>query len=172
METILFTLVIHEELLPDGDLMPLLDKLSEAGIETELQELGGIISQQEQEGFASQGGVFDDEWPELAESTLAEKRCKGYPETIGVRSGAMEAAIGQTIAIDGNSVMAGLDLSKFDEPYPLWFHGGTERGQPARVIAAVTPDLVDRLEEALNAWLGELADSLAGAVTIMAHYEG
>ncbi len=162
MQTTIFSIQVDPNLIPDGELAPLLEALQD--FEPVLEDFGRTLAAGEQQGFSSQGAFYGDEWAGLAPSTVKERFRQGYgPNAPLVRTGKLADSIGQTINLTPDSVQVGVDTA--DVPYANYLQGGTAR-MPARVLVAVTDDMIDEMTQTLREFLANATGGDLEGITI------
>ena len=163
-QTTIFRIEVDPNLIPDGEVAPLLAALTD--FEPVLEDFGRVIAAGEKEGFASQGGSYQQPWAPLADSTVKDRFRKGYgPNEMLVRSGKLADAIGESVVLSPGSVQVGVDLSEV--PYAAPLQSGTAR-MPARVLVAVTDDMIDQMLQVLRAYLANATGGDLTGIAIVA----
>jgi hypothetical protein len=152
--TAIFTIVVHPELIPDGDYGPLMELL--ADFAPELDEIGMLLSQKQQESFEASTDPWGEPWAPLAASTLREKARGGFPEQSLVRHGHLQAEVGETMLLTSDSVTTGIDLSSFPTPYPQYQDEGIPGRMPARVLVAITDEEIEQIHELLRQYIAQV----------------
>jgi len=162
VQTTIFSIQVDPNLIPDGELAPLLEALQD--FEPVLEDFGRTLAAGEQQGFASQGAFYGDEWAGLAPNTVKERFREGYgPNAPLVRTGNLADAIGQTINLTPDSVQVGVDAA--DVPYANYLQSGTAR-MPARILMAVTDDMIDEMAQTLREFLANATGGNMEGITI------
>jgi phage gpG-like protein len=162
-QTVIYRIEVDPNLIPDGEVASLLQALDD--FQPVIEDFGRQISAAEKGNFASQGAGFGLPWPALSPLTLAEKQRKGYPSTSLVRTGALQAAVGESVMLTPTSVQVGVDLSAV--PYAAYHQTGTSR-MPARVLVAVSDDMIDEMMQTLRAYLANATGGDLTGISIVA----
>lgn len=164
MMTTIFSISVDPNLIADEDLGPLLEALQDFA--PVLDDFARTLTAGEKAGFASQGAFYGEEWAPLAPATVKDRLRKGYgPNAPLVRTGALADSIGEAVSLTPDSVQVGVDTAAV--PYASFLQGGTAK-MAARVLVAVTDDMIDDMMQALRAYLaGATGGSLEG-ITITA----
>ncbi len=172
--SVTFRISVDPALVPDGDVQRLLDALE--NFAPLLEELGDIMSEAQQENFASQGTAFGQPWAALAPSTLGEKARRGFSSEPMVRTGALRDAAGQFIAVDGGegggAVETGFDLNavpyaQYHQPSAL---GGSNSGEgrlPTRILVSFSPQEKEQMLQAVQDYLDQQAGGISGVSITM-----
>ncbi len=162
MQTSIFVISVDPNIIPDEDLAPLLVALQD--FEPVLEDFGRTLAEGEKAGFASQGGTYGSEWSPLASSTVLDRFRRGYgPNQPLVRTGALADAVGETVSLTPDSVQVGVDTAAV--PYASFLQGGTTR-MPARVLVALTDDMIDQMMQTLRAYLAAATGGDLAGITI------
>ena len=161
-QTLIFSIEVDPNLIPDNDLAPLLQALQD--FEPVLEEWEETLQSGEKENFASQGGFFGDPWAALAPSTLRNKAQQGFPATSLVRTGRLQDAIGQAITLTPDTVSVGVDSAEV--PYAAYHQTGTSR-MPARVLFAITDDMADAMMNTLRSYLANATGGDMSGINIV-----
>lgn len=85
-------------------------------------------------------------WPDLAESTKADRVKQGYSEDEpGLRSGDMRDSIGRTLSTDGMEAQIGSNDDKL-----VYFELGTSKQPPRSVLGGATAEKIQEINEILG----------------------
>ena len=164
MQTSIFSIQVDPNLIPDEDLAPLLAALQD--FEPVLEDFGRTIAGGEKAAFASQGGEYGQEWAALAPSTVLDRFRHGFgPNQPLVRTGALASSIGEAVSLTPDSVQVGIDTGAV--PYAGYLQGGT-RKMPARLLVALTDDMIDQMMQTLRAYLAGVTGGDLSGITITA----
>ncbi len=158
-QDVIFTISVDPELVPDGDLQPLLEALQD--FEPVLDEFEQTLKAGEKAGFATQGAAYGSPWAALAPQTVADRSRQGFGGLAPlVRSGTLAGSVGQDVLVTPDSVEVGIDDAEV--PYAAYQQEG--RGHlPARLLVAVSEDMIDEMMLTLRQYLQDAAGgSLAG----------
>ncbi|NEP56008.1 MAG: phage virion morphogenesis protein [Symploca sp. SIO2G7] len=114
-------------------------------LENPLKGWGNYMQQETERQFATETDPDGVRWAALAPSTLAEKRRKGYPESILTRTGKMRNSV---LAIaDARSILIGVDV-----PYAIFHQQGT-RKMPQRRILGMNDKREQKLRKLIRVWI-------------------
>lgn len=85
-------------------------------------------------------------WPELAESTKADRVRKGYSEDEpGLRSGEMRDSIGRVLSTDGLEAQVGSN-----DDHMVYFELGTSKQPPRSVLGGAMAEKLPEVKEILG----------------------
>jgi len=164
-QSIVFSILATPELIPDGDLVPLLDLLSD--LSPVLDLIGIDMAQWQKENFESQGSVFERPWPANKAATDQEKRRLGYSGRTLVRTGDLETEVGGTMLMtsDGVTTGIGLDLAHYaayhDDP-------GPSSPLPQRILVALVPAEVEGIQHRLVEFIASKTGIVPTGISIIA----
>lgn len=162
MSTTIYTISVNPDLIPDQDLAPLLEALQD--FEPVLDEFAEQLTAGEKAGFASQGAAYGSAWAALAPSTVRDRFRQGYgPNAPLVRTGNLADSIGESVNLTPDSVQVGVDAGEV--PYANYLQSGTSR-MPARLLVAVSDDMIDDMMQTLRAYLAAATGGGLDGITI------
>ena len=114
-------------------------------LEPPLRGWGNYMEQETERQFATETDPDGVRWAALAPSTLAEKRRKGYPESILTRTGKMRRSV--VSVADTRSVLIAVDV-----PYAIFHQQGT-RKMPQRRILGMNEKREQKLRKLIRVWI-------------------
>ncbi|BDI29402.1 hypothetical protein CCAX7_14530 [Capsulimonas corticalis] len=160
-QTVIFSIVVHPELIPDGDVEPLMEALAHLG--PVLDDWGLVMARYQQKNFDDKGATFGYPWEELAVDTVTQKQRLGYPDQDLVRKGRIASEIGETILLTPDSVTTGINIDEAPEAY---FHQ-FGRGVPQRILVALVDAEIDEMYEILRRYIAEATGGSLQGVEIV-----
>jgi len=163
-ESVVFSIIVTPDLIPDGSLVPLLELLDD--LSPVLDLMGTDMAQWQQRNFEDKGETFGQPWPELAPATLKEKRRLGFPDETLVRYGRIASEIGETMLLTSDSVTTGINLDFAPEAA---FHDDPGPGShvPQRILVALVPQEVQDLQQRLVDWISGRTGKLPQGIEIV-----
>ena len=159
-QTIIFTIIAHPELVPDDDLVPLIEALS--NLSPILDDIGLRMAQYQEHNLDDQGATFGEPWDPLKPRTLAEKRRLGYPEQTMVRTGRLASELGSTMILTPDSVTTGINLDEV--PYAAFQNRW-------RVLVSVTDAEMEEFYQMLRAYIAKVTGGTLEGIEIRAEIQ-
>ncbi len=160
-QTVIFTIDVDPNLVPDGDLEPLLLALED--FSPVLDSFAQTLAAGEKAGFTSQGAGYGLLWASPAASTLRQHEQRGT--AFMLRSGNLAGSIGEAVNLSADAVQVGIDERQ--APYADFLQSGTRR-MPGRVLVAVTDDMIDAMMQTLREYLADATGGDMSGIDIVA----
>ena len=161
-QTIIMSITVRPELIPDGDVAPLMEVL--AHLEPVLDAFATVQQQYQIHNFEDQGQTFGFPWDDLAPATLKEKARLGYPEQSLVRRGRIASEIGSTVTLTQDGVSVGINADEVPEAR----YAQEGLGQPQRILVAVTDAEAEEMYQILRAYVAAQTGQALTGVEITA----
>lgn len=164
-QTVIFSITVRPELIPDGDIAPLMEALGH--LEPVLDAFATVQQEYQIRNFEDQGQTFGFPWAELAPATVQEKERLGYPEQPLVRVGRIASEIGSTIVLTEDQVTVGIDTDA--APEARYHQYGL--GVPQRILVAVVDKEVDEMLQILRNYIAGATGQALTGVEITTHIQ-
>jgi len=163
-ESVVYSIIVTPELIPDGDLAPLLELLSD--LSPVLDIMGTVMSQWQIRNFDDQGATFGKPWAPVKPETQAEKDALGFGDQTLVRYGRIASEIGETVLLTRDSVTTGINLDFAPE---AGYHDDPGPGShnPQRILVALVPQEVDDMRQRLIDYISRRTGTLPQGISIV-----